>query len=278
MALPVVSLTVSGVGAQVVLPDATWAAALAPLYHEFPLSGAVDWHVTLRYDPALPRADPPWIRHDQAITRFHLHRIAGEIDFAAQQIEVTSVSVDMAASALERAVAYGVLYSLLRRNGLLLHAAGIQWQGRGLIVAGHSGAGKTTLARLAVGHAQPFNDEIVIADLAGPQPLLRSTPFLGFGTPPELQQRICRTCPATLLLLPAHGSEFALQPLEPAQAVLELLRSNIAAVDRPAHATRWLELVQRLLQQVPAYRLVFYPSTAVWDFLADTLGDSPCAS
>lgn len=274
-----IQFSVGGVGTAVTLPNTAWADELAPLYREFPLSGAVDWHVTLRYDPTLPPAEPRWIRHEGDFTRFHLISIAGEVDFASQEVEVTIARPDLAASALERAAAYGVMHTLLHRhNSLLLHAAGIHWQGLGILATGHSGAGKTTLTRLALGYGEPFNDEMVIADLSGPQPLLRSTPFLGFGTPPELRTRVNRVYPISLLLFLAHGPDFALQPLASSEAIWELLRTGIAAVDRPANSAHWMALAGQLLQRVPVYRLAFRPTTDVWAFLAHALEEPSCVS
>ena len=270
---------VGHVGFEIAFAEAGWAAPLAPLYTEFPLTGPADWRITVRYDPALLPAAPRWITHDATHTRFHLIRIAGELDLATRQAEVTTVDPDLAASALERVAAYACMHTLLHRHdSLLLHAGGIYWQGRGLVVTGHSGAGKTTLTRLALGYGEPFNDEMVIVDLSGPRPLLRSTPFIGFRTPPELRTRVNRVHPADCLLVLAHGAEFRLDPLPPAEAVLELLRTDIAAVERPASAARWMALAERLLQQVPARRLVFRPTPDVWSFLAHALETTPCAS
>lgn len=86
-----------------------------------------------------------------------------------------------------------------------------------------------------------------------------------------MRRRINRAFPATTLLLLAHAPDFRLTPLEPAEAVLELLRTNIAAVERFSSATAWMAMIDRLLATLPAYRLHFRPTPDVWDFLAATL-------
>ncbi|HSN76676.1 MAG TPA: hypothetical protein VL334_16515 [Anaerolineae bacterium] len=280
---PSFSLAVGGVGFQVHLPNDAWLAALAPLYSEFPLDCEPEWQVTVSHDPDLMSALPSWVEHDGPLTRFHIASFAGWVDLERHQALVRTTTLEKGASAVERGVGYACMHTLLRRRqSLMLHAAGILWQEQGLVVSGHSGAGKTTMARLALGYGEPFNDEVVIVDLAGYRPLLLSTPFLAPGTPPELRQRVRRIVPATALLLLAHAPDFQLTPMEPAEAVMELLRTNITAVERFSSAEIWLDMVQRLIQSMPVYRLRFRPTVELWGFLADALKNASavelCAS
>ncbi len=265
-------LTVGGVGLQIGLPDATWAADLAPMYAEFPLSGAPSWHIAVQHDPQLPAAQPRWITHEGDITHFHIDHFAGWVNLQEKTVAIRTSALQHGPSAVERAAGYACMHSLLREHdSVLLHAAGIHWRGHGLVVSGHSGSGKSTLARLALSQGEPVNDEIIIVDLSSTPPILRSTPFLSPGTPPGMRRRINRAFPATTLLLLAHAPDFRLTPLEPAEAVLELLRTNIAAVERFSSATAWMAMIDRLLATLPAYRLHFRPTPDVWDFLAATL-------
>jgi hypothetical protein len=265
-------MSVGGVGFQVLLPDDAWLVALAPLYGEFPLERQPDWQVTISHDPDLDLAGQRWIEHDGPLTRFCVDGYTGWVDLERQQALVRTSSMDGGASVVERGVGYACMHTLLRqRQSLMLHAAGILWHGQGLVASGHSGAGKTTMARLALGHGEPFNDEVVIVDLSGVRPLLRSTPFLGLGTPPELRRRIKRVAPATALLLLSHAPDFQLIPMEPSEAVMELLRTNIAAVERLSSAEIWMDTVERLVQSVPVYRLRFRPTAELWAFLAGAL-------
>lgn len=267
-------MAVGGVGFQVHLPDAAWLAELAPLYREFPLDCAASWQVTVSHEPDLAVAGQRWIEHDGPLTRFCVDGYAGWVDLAQRLALVRTVSLAGGASAIERGVGYACMHALLRqRRGLMLHAAGILWRGQGLIASGPSGAGKTTMARLALGYGEPVNDEVVIVDLAGPRPLLLSTPILGQSTPPELARRVKRAAPATALLLLAHGTEFELVPMDPAEAVMELLRTNIAAVERFDSARLWMARVDELVRALPVYRLRFRATAELWDFLAGALAD-----
>lgn len=265
-------MSVGGVGFQVHLPDDTWLAALAPLYSEFALDCEPEWQVTVSHEPDLEPDPQRWIKHEGPLTRFCVDGFAGWVDLEQRQALVRTSSPAGGASAIERGVGYGCMHALLRQGqGLMLHAAGILWRGHGLVASGHSGAGKTTMARLALDCGEPFNDEVVIVDLAGPQPLLLSTPILGQSTPPELARRVKRAAPAAALLLLAHGPDFELTPMEPAEAVMELLRTNIAAVERFDSARLWMERVDQLVRALPVYRLRFRPTPELWDFLAGAL-------
>lgn len=136
-------------------------------------------------------------------------------------------------AAFERTIAYACMQMLPREHAsLLLHAAGILGRGKGLVVSGHSGAGKT---------------------------------------PPELARRANRAAPADALLLLAHAPDFELAKLSPSVAVMELLRTDIAAVEPLASAEAWMAAVERLVQAVPVYRLRFRPTSELWDFLAVAL-------
>jgi hypothetical protein len=280
---PTFTLAVGGVGFQVIVPDDAWLAALAPLYGEFPLDCEPEWQVTVSHDPELDAAGQRWIEHDGPLTRFQTNQYTGWIDLARAQALTRTGSLDTAPAALESAIAYACMQVLPRtRHSVLLHAAGIQWRGHGLVVSGHAGAGKTTVAQLAQGYGELFNDEMVIVDLSGTQPLLLSTPFVGPTTTTDLVRRINRCAPASVLLLLAHAPTFELLPLSPAESALELLRTNLAAVERTASAAAWLAAVDRLVQALPVYQLRFRPTAELWDFLAGALSltgeGTPCAS
>ena len=265
-------MTIGGLGFEIQAPDDVWLAALAPLYDEFPLDKGADWQVTLAHDADLTPAAQAWIEHAGPVTRFHIESYAGWIDLELRQAFVRTSSLAIAPAAVERTIAYACMQMLPReRNSLLLHAAGILWRGKGLVVSGHSGAGKTTVSRLSLGYGELLNDEMVIVNLSGQRPMLLSTPFLGRKTPQELVRRINRAAPADALLLLAHAPCFDLTQLGPSEAVMELLRTDIAAVERLTSAAAWMAMVERLVHAMPVYQLRFRPTTELWEFLAAAL-------
>ncbi len=165
-----VTVAVAGVVAQVVLPERSWAAALRARYAAFPGDAPAAWRVTIERDPGQPYEDPGWARHEGERTVFHIYGYRGEIDLASRTARVTAPSRSRMASAFERTFAYILMQALPREHGaLLLHACGVALDGRGHAFFGPSGAGKTTVARLAAGHAQVLCDEnVVLRPVAGP--------------------------------------------------------------------------------------------------------------
>lgn len=272
------TLDVAGVRCLVRLPERNWLAPLATRYAEFAvrsdwLAGEQPaWEVTLLQTASRSDLDPPWVLHEGEVTRFGVAAHEGWIDLQRRQAEVTTPSVERAASALDRVLGFICMQALPREHdGVLLHGAAIELDGLGLACCGPSGAGKTTLSRLAAAHAEVLTDETLVVSLAGTRPMLVSTPFWGGSTPPEMVQRRNRRLPLRALLLLEHGPEFALELLEPSQAVLGLLATEKVAAERVSSALAWLAVVERLVLQVPTYRLSFRPTAELWPFLARAL-------
>jgi hypothetical protein len=97
----------------------------------------------------------------------------------------------------------------------MLHAAGILWRGHGLVVSGHAGAGKTTVARLALGYGEPVQRRggdrrsVRAAAAATEHTVRRAHDAAGVGAARQ------SAAPATALLLLAHAPDFELTPMEP---------------------------------------------------------------
>lgn len=260
-------LDVGGVVMAVDVP-AGWLPPLAERYAAFAVDAPPAWRVTLRCEPGLPAEDPGWIEHDEFRTRFHVVAIAGWVDLAERLGVVSTTSEARAFSAVERTLVYICMQSLPREHaGLLLHACGVVRHGAGHVFVGPSGAGKTTVARLAAGHGQILSDENVILRTSNAGPQLWSTPFWGFSTPPQMVARVRSCVPLRAVYVLAQTPGFELTRLTPSQAVLALLDSEKVAVERPASAAAWLGAAEQLVTQTPIYRLGFRPTPELWAFL-----------
>jgi hypothetical protein len=246
-----------------------WQAALAARYASFLSAGPASWQVTLGYgwDPEPGRG--VYVEHGETWTRFGTEAYGGRLDLNRQHAVVAVASDERLRLALERTMVYLCLQALPLAGDrlLLLHAAGVARQGQGHVFLGPSGAGKTTVARLASGYGQVLCDENVVARLgeAGPEAL--STPFWGLSAPPELIERVRRRAPLRAIFSLQQAPDFSLTPLTPAHAVLAMVESNRIVAEHPARADVWLDAAQRLLAQVPVYRLSFRPTTELWAFL-----------
>lgn len=264
-------------------PDETWLRPLADYLAAFLVpNGQVGrnlvWHVVVRNEWTLSAESGAWIQHDEMVTRFGLAGYGGQIDLATRQAVVWVSSEANACVALERELAYICLLELPRQGrGLLLHGAGVSFQGQGLVFSGPSGAGKTTIARLADRFAEVLTDEHPIIVWEGQQASLVSTPFWGTSTPQALIRRVNKRIPLRALFLLEHSSGFELVPLDARAAMASLLATEVVAAERMSSAEAWLATADRLLHRVPTYRLRFRPSSELWPYLAQHLADRPKA-
>jgi hypothetical protein len=263
------TLDIGGVIFAIQISALDWLPVLAARYAAFATGcNSVAWTVELRYDPDLTDPNPPWLRHADELTTYHVPGCLGRLELDLSRAIITTPSLARAPGALERSLAYICMQALPRAGaGLLLHGVGVCLDGCGFAFVGASGAGKTTVAKLATNYGELLCDENLIVCLEPSGPLLCSTPFWGMSTPPELIQRVNRRLPLRALFVLEHAADFALIPLRAGAAVIELLTTEKVATERVASASAWLSAAERLIAQTPIYRLAFRPTVELWPFL-----------
>jgi hypothetical protein len=264
-------LTLADICLEITLPEA-WMALIGDRYSQFtlPATTRAEPHWRVRLAPGeVPRLEAPVILHRDDQSRFVVADMAGSIDPGGKSADILLANPARAAAAIDRVATYLCLITLppLRR-GLLIHAASVVRHGQGLLFAGHSGAGKTTVARLSTGHATLLGDEngIICPDGAGGYALW-STPFWGASTPPDLIRRTRQVVPLRAIFILDQKPDFELERLTPARAVLALIDSEKVSLDRPESADAWLHAAHQLLATCPCYRLGFRPTPDLWHFL-----------
>lgn len=261
-------LDIGGLALRFTLPP-EWLPALRERYQAFLTVRSPDWSVTVAEGAVVVPERDAWINHQGAITRFSVPGVAGSIDLGRRTASIRTPSARGAWSAIERTAGYILMQALPReQDALWLHASGVVLHGRGHVFFGASGAGKTTVARLAAGHADLLCDENLVLKLAPDGPELHSTPFWGHSTPPELIHRVNRRVPLAALYQLTHTPDFTVTRLGPADAVTALLGTEKVATERVDSALAWLAIAGRLVERVPVYRLGFRPTVELWDFLA----------
>lgn len=273
MSVRPIVLDLAGVIIAIEVAELAWRPILAARYAIFTTTAAASWLVRLDFDPTLDMTDRPVVEHVGDTTHFRVQSYRGWIDLAGRQAGVSAPAAERAPSAIERVLVYILMQMLPREcHGLLLHGVGVVWQGNGHVFFGPSGAGKTTLAERAVGHAEVLCDENVVVRIGTQGPELLSTPFWGHSTPPEMIQRVNRRVPLRALYSLEHAADFSLQRLSPAQAVVALSLTEKVAAERTSSADAWLAVAEHLVQRVPVYRLGVALQPGLWDFLANTKG------
>ncbi|MES2987565.1 MAG: HprK-related kinase A [Pseudomonadota bacterium] len=246
-------------------------AALDDLYRDFPKPEVPDFNVHLF-------AARPWRKY----LRPSVH-IGG--DFVIPD----AAPLPLAQGLLAAEMGMNLQMALGQRGFLLLHASGVERDGRAVLMTGISGAGKSTLAALlmargwrmmgdefilidpATGMAHAFprlislkNEAIPVAEALLPNarfgPRLEGTPK---GTlrhiVPDARAIAAMAEPATpsLILFPRFGFEPAERPVQPSEAFVRLTQSSTNYVNL---AERGFEALTNLVANVPSIA-IDYPDT-----------------
>jgi len=166
-----------------------------------------------------------------------------------------------------------ILHSLMAadRGGFLLHAASAIGDDRAFLFSGVSGAGKTTMTRLAPPEVTLLTDEISYVLPHGPAHCdTRADAFhyLAFGTPfaGELAKSgdNTRAGIAALFFL-EKGPENRIDEIAPAEAVRRLMRNILFFAQDASLVEKLLASACEFVARVPVRRLTFYPDSKVWD-------------
>lgn len=197
---------------------------------------------------------------------------------------VTRSATDMPSWMVDAPVTMALSVILGSRGLSILHAAGVGHQGRGVLIGGAGGAGKsaTTLSATQCGLDTVGDDYVVLDD--GPPPrlhslykLMKQTPQ-GLGRFPDLLARCAQLplnwhgkvefeaslvrpgCMAdalepTAILIPnqAFGSRTSFTPVSPADAFSALAATTVSQL--PGSATRVFSSLTRLTRTLPSFRI-----------------------
>jgi hypothetical protein len=152
---------------------------------------------------------------------------------------------------------------LATQGGFLLHSASAVRNRKAFLFAGVSGAGKTTISRLAPPDVTLLTDEISYVRKRGDKYFAYGTPFTG-----ELAKLGENTsAPVAALYLLAQGPENRIDPVPVADAGRGLL-SNMLFFAEDQEMVHWaFKAACDFVDRVPVYRLTFVPDTRVWELI-----------
>lgn len=142
-------------------------------------------------------------------------------------------------------------------RGVELHACGmVGAAGESFLFVGHSGAGKSTTARLWTQNApvEVLSDDRIILRQRGQQFLMYGTPWHGeaaFAAP--------RCAPLHRIFLLEHGAENRIERIPTSAAVGELLARSFLPFYQSRFVDPVLALLEDLARSVPCYRYQFLP-------------------
>lgn len=152
---------------------------------------------------------------------------------------------------------------LAEQGGFLVHASSAVRNGRAFLFAGVSGAGKTTMARLAPPDVTLLTDEISYVRRQEDGYHAYGTPFAGdLG---RLGENM--SAPLAELYLLAKGTENKIEPVGAAEAARALLE-NVLFFARDCEMVRSVfESACEFVGRVPVRRLTFAPDARVWEMI-----------
>lgn len=152
---------------------------------------------------------------------------------------------------------------LAREGGFLLHAASAVRNGKAFVFAGVSGAGKTTLSRLAPPDADVLSDEISYLRKEAGGYFAYGTPFAGELARAGENLR----APLDTVYLLNQGAENRVSDMDKAEAARGILTSVLFfAEDAELVRAVFLSALD-LVERVPVRRLTFLPETRAWELI-----------
>lgn len=162
---------------------------------------------------------------------------------------------------------------LAQRGGFLLHSASAIRNGKAFLFAGVSGAGKTTISRLAPADATLLTDEISYVRKINDSTNDDSTnddSYVAFGTPftGELAKLGENTsAPVAALYLLAQGPENRIDPVTTSDAGRELLANMLFFAEDSEMVHSAFQAACDFVSRVPVHRLTFMPDARVWELI-----------
>ncbi len=152
---------------------------------------------------------------------------------------------------------------LAEQGGFLVHAASAVRNGRAFLFAGVSGAGKTTMARLAPPDVEVLTDEISYVRRSGAGYRAYGTPFAG-----ELARVGTNTsAPLGALYLLVQGPENCAKPVSPMDAARSLMRHILFFAEEKEMVARVFDSVLEFVSRVEVKQLVFTADARAWELI-----------
>jgi hypothetical protein len=257
------NVVIGGTGIQISTSDAAFEEVLRTQYAAF-IEPESSQSIKLKVNLApLSLADPD---ADIQVRKEANHWVMNRGDFLASYDSASRAgSVRQSASRHSVDSVIRIIHSLhlAERSGFLLHAASVIRADRALIFAGPSGAGKTTISRLAPEDAHLLTDEVSYVRKVSGSWTAFGTPFAGDLARPGENRR----AGVEALFLLKHGTENRVQPLNAAAAVQATLRNVLFFADDPALARCLFDTVCEFVNSIRVFELSFLPDVRVWSLV-----------
>lgn len=163
-----------------------------------------------------------------------------------------------------------LMYYLSQREGALVHCAGVDYNGRGYIFPGRSGAGKSTISRILAGRNRftIISDDRMVVRKSG-------SVFSAFGTPWPGEEEIAenKNLPLSAIFFISQGISNRIEQITSREALERLLPvTSIPWYDADT-MTEILAFCEDLTSHIPAYSLFFKPDAEIIDLLENFVSE-----
>jgi MoaA/NifB/PqqE/SkfB family radical SAM enzyme len=155
---------------------------------------------------------------------------------------------------------------LADREACYLHAAGIVLDGQGMLFVGHSDAGKSTIATMLQNEGEVLCDDRTIVRRW--QEGFRIHGTWSHGDVPQVS---ATAAPLQAILFLEKNGTNSLIPIDRKETAKKLLPFTVKSLVTPDWWEKILILIEKLAQEVPAYRLRFDKSGKVKEVLKSSL-------
>jgi hypothetical protein len=157
---------------------------------------------------------------------------------------------------------------LAQEGGFLLHAASAIRNRRAFLFAGISGAGKTTMSRLAPPDATVLTDEI--SYIRRDPNKINDKNYLAYGTPfaGELARVGANTsAPLEALYLLVQGPENRIAPIAKIDAARAIMRHVLFFAEEKDLVAKVFDSVLEFVSRVHVAQLIFTPDARAWELI-----------
>lgn len=150
-----------------------------------------------------------------------------------------------------------------RNRGILFHACGIDDAGRGYLFLGHSGHGKTTMAKLwSKDQGLLLNDDRIIVREKDDRFLMYGTPWHGCQA-----EWSTKGVPVHKIFFLNRDGENSVVPKKGIEAVTMLMTRSFPPLWDQNSMTYTINLCQRLVDRIPCHELRFARDKRIVDFI-----------
>ena len=158
-----------------------------------------------------------------------------------------------------------IIHSLMlaKQGGFLVHAASAIRFGQAFLFAGVSGAGKTTISRLAPPDTRLLTDEISYVVQQDGEYCACGTPFAGELA--QVGENVSAPIKAVFLL--EKGPENRIVTVSKPEAIRSLMRNILFFADDAELVNEVFHSACEFASKVPVRRLMFVPDERVWNII-----------